>query len=297
MATFMDYTISPLPLRIVDLLAGESQLRVRSLRVTQVGHLPGRTLQRERIAFGHWAVLYIIGGEGGYRVDDGGLQPVGSGDLMTMRPGAHFSFGPTPGRYWDEYYISFAGERIEEWLAAGLLQPDVVRRVGVDDTWVQRIERMMKLLENGIPADADRAALAFESLLYEFAQAGDGGAEGARNGLFHKLYETLAGDLYREHDAAAVAALFHISESTLRRLVKKTTGYSFGEYVHRLKMAEAKKLLLNTEMKSKEIAGLLGYSDEFYFSRTFKRIAGMAPGRLRSEYEPGRAPGAGTEST
>ncbi|MBD2865103.1 helix-turn-helix domain-containing protein [Paenibacillus oceani] len=65
--------------------------------------------------------------------------------------------------------------------------------------------------------------------------------------------------------------------STLKRTVKKVTGYPLHEYVHRLKVAEAKKLLISTERTFKVIATALGYRDVFYFSRLFKKYAGMSP--------------------
>ncbi|GJM69096.1 hypothetical protein HMSSN036_13120 [Paenibacillus macerans] len=47
-------------------------------------------------------------------------------------------------------------------------------------------------------------------------------------------------------------------------------------------MAEAKNILLNTEMSIKEIGEALGYHDMFYFSRVFKRITGHSPSGYRN---------------
>ena len=74
----------------------------------------------------------------------------------------------------------------------------------------------------------------------------------------------------------------HISIPTLRRDRSRVPGFRSAEYVHRLKVAEAKKLLLDTDKTVKEIADLLGYTDIFYFSRLFKKYVLAAPKTYRS---------------
>jgi YesN/AraC family two-component response regulator len=49
-------------------------------------------------------------------------------------------------------------------------------------------------------------------------------------------------------------------------------------------VAEAKNILLNTERTVKEIAISLGYGDAFYFSRLFKKYAGMSPANFKRSY-------------
>ena len=49
------------------------------------------------------------------------------------------------------------------------------------------------------------------------------------------------------------------------------------DYVVNRKMEEGKCLLKHSKMKVKEIAEELGYEDSLYFSKVFKKAAGMSP--------------------
>lgn len=68
----------------------------------------------------------------------------------------------------------------------------------------------------------------------------------------------------------------NVTPKQLNELIKKITGTSPGELIRERIMLEAKRLLYNTEMPSKEIAYSLNFEDPAYFSRFFKQNAGMS---------------------
>lgn len=55
-------------------------------------------------------------------------------------------------------------------------------------------------------------------------------------------------------------------------------------YIHDIKMTKAKELLTNTTMTVKEIAHHVGFSDEKYFMRLFKKYEKMTPSQFRNAY-------------
>jgi len=275
--SFMDYMISPVPIRLIDLKVDKSKLNLKSLTITNVGHLPGRTLQRSGATFQRWALVYITGGKGTYRVNGGVKQSVAKGSMFWFYPGAVFDYGPEENGYWDEYYFNIEGSRVNEWLEHWPIQPGTVRHVGTDDSLQSRIDRIFMLMDSGTPANVDRASLLLESLLYEFILSAERMPENGKSQLMLRILEDISNSLLQPVDAAKIAKRHHISLSTLRRNVSEYTGYPFNEYIHRLKAAEAKKILLNTDLSVKEVSGMLGYKDVFYFSRLFKKYVGLAP--------------------
>jgi AraC family transcriptional regulator of arabinose operon len=278
---FMDYMISPYPIRIIDCKVDSSKLLVQSLRIANLGHLPGRTLHRKHATFNKWALVYITGGKGTYQVNNGALQSVKEGSLFWFYPGAEFHFGPEDNGYWDEYYFSIEGTRIHEWLERWGLLPDRVRQVGTDEAQQNKIDRIFLLMDSGIPSNIDRSALLLESMLYEFMMKVNEPSESNRTHKMAPIMDDISGLLHESIDAEKIAKRHHISVSTLRRNVAEYTGYPFNEYIHRIKMAEAKNILLNTELSIKEISHTLGYTDTFYFSRLFKQYVGLAPNMYR----------------
>ncbi|MGG1516039.1 AraC family transcriptional regulator [Paenibacillus oryzisoli] len=281
MTRFLDSMISPQPIRIVDLKIDPSKLSIRSLTVTGMGHLPGRTLQRSQAIFDSWALLYIAGGSGFYRVNHGPLQRVEKGCFFFVFPGSAIDFGPDEGGHWDEYYIRFEGSRVEEWLGSWLLQTDTVKRAGFEHMYIAQLDAMFLLLESGSPLQIDQAALQLEALLFNWMAKSILPQSQAATSKVIDVLQDIATSLYTPLDAEQLAKRHHMAVSTLRRLVSQHTGYPLHDYIHRLKMEETKRLL-STELPIKEIADVLGYPDESYFSRLFKKYTGLAPKHYRA---------------
>lgn len=81
-----------------------------------------------------------------------------------------------------------------------------------------------------------------------------------------------------------VAREVAIHKDYLSRLFKKETGVGFSDYINMLRIKKAQELLESTNMKSYEIARQVGFQDECYFSRVFKKIVGMGT----NEYKKSR---------
>lgn len=60
-------------------------------------------------------------------------------------------------------------------------------------------------------------------------------------------------------------------------LYKKKYGKSALEYAAELRIGQAKRLMAESGVKLRDIAHRVGYADEFYFSRKFKKMIGMPP--------------------
>jgi len=72
-----------------------------------------------------------------------------------------------------------------------------------------------------------------------------------------------------------------ISPYYFSKLFKKETGENFIEYLTKIRIEKAKKLLSESHMTMKEISDAVGYSNPNYFSHTFKKNVGISP----SEYK------------
>ncbi|MDR0708506.1 MAG: response regulator [Spirochaetaceae bacterium] len=68
-----------------------------------------------------------------------------------------------------------------------------------------------------------------------------------------------------------------ISSGYLSSLFKRCTGLCFVDYVTRVKISEAEKLLLSGRYRVGEIAEMVGYEDAGYFSKIFRKITGFSP--------------------
>ncbi|WP_136604197.1 response regulator transcription factor [Paenibacillus dokdonensis] len=80
-----------------------------------------------------------------------------------------------------------------------------------------------------------------------------------------------------------VAEYLQLSPSYFSNLFKKETGQNFIDYVTGLRIEQSKILLRTTEMKIYEVGHAVGYENEHYFSRVFKKVVGCSPLHYKSD--------------
>lgn len=78
-----------------------------------------------------------------------------------------------------------------------------------------------------------------------------------------------------------LAQTLSYSAKNLSKVFKKETGHSLIDYVIQVRIDHAKELMKNTSATIQEIAESVGYFDRLYFTRIFKKVAGVSPGRYK----------------
>ncbi|NIK70757.1 response regulator [Paenibacillus sp. BK720] len=88
---------------------------------------------------------------------------------------------------------------------------------------------------------------------------------------------------YREKlQLKELAELFSLNPVYMGQQFKRVTGYCFNDYMHLLRIKEAKKLLLRTDLKVSTIANELGYHSTEYFGSVFKSLTKVSPSAYKS---------------
>lgn len=78
-----------------------------------------------------------------------------------------------------------------------------------------------------------------------------------------------------------IATALNISYRTLSRKFKDETGITISEKLEQIRINEARRLLLETNKTMLQIAEEVGYENEFYFSRVFKKHEYLSPTSYR----------------
>ena len=85
----------------------------------------------------------------------------------------------------------------------------------------------------------------------------------------------------------SISGEISVSPNYLSSLMKRSTGSTFIDLLTKKRMETAKSLLLETQMKVREISEKCGYNDQHYFSYCFKKYEGVSPNACRRQHEEG----------
>ncbi len=92
-----------------------------------------------------------------------------------------------------------------------------------------------------------------------------------------RVIEFMEERLYGRFTIDELSREFSFSKTHLSQTFAKATGYSIIEYFNIMKVAEAKRLIRETEFNFSEISEKLLFSNSHYFSSTFRKYTGMTP--------------------
>jgi AraC-like DNA-binding protein/ligand-binding sensor protein len=85
-----------------------------------------------------------------------------------------------------------------------------------------------------------------------------------------------------------VADVSGLSAPYFSTVFKEEMGENLSDYLNRLRVDRAAKLLMETDLSLSEIAGSCGFEDQSWFSKIFKSYTGLSPGKYR---DTNRIPG------
>ncbi|MCD9020641.1 helix-turn-helix domain-containing protein [Cohnella silvisoli] len=97
----------------------------------------------------------------------------------------------------------------------------------------------------------------------------------------------LIGSKYKDElTLRQIAKTIGISPNYLSTLFKKEVRLNFMDYLTNVRIEEAKRLLQDSNKMVYEISEQVGFSDQSYFTRSFKKIVGLAPNEYRKQRSP-----------
>jgi len=99
-----------------------------------------------------------------------------------------------------------------------------------------------------------------------------------------KSIEFMKGHLQEPLNVATLASLVRLSRSHYTTMFRRVTGYAPLSYLNHLRMQRAVQLLNTTDLSIKRISDQLGFSDQFYFSRAFRKMHNHSPSEHRRRY-------------
>ena len=99
--------------------------------------------------------------------------------------------------------------------------------------------------------------------------------------IIRKTREFIRTNYKKKIKLVDISKAIYLSPYYLSHIFKRETGVTLMEYLAKVRIEEAKYLLENTPLNTTRIAFQVGYSDQSYFSKVFKKSEGISPSDYR----------------
>ena len=150
---------------------------------------------------------------------------------------------------------------------------------------VQRIFGQNRDLQNEIDGLEDLDALSrfLTDIFYRFVGYVFDFTRFEHSDILHKAVNYLRENLSEKLSLEDLAQHVGLSRSYLSAIINQELGMTFSDYVSKMRIDRSRELLLDSSLSLVDIAGLVGYSDQSYFTKKFSQLVGMSPGQYRKK--------------
>ena len=229
----------------------------------------------------YWVLEAVAAGNGTLMVDDKkfNVQP---GDCYLLPAESTHLYFSDPTNPWTKYWFNFSGTLIPDILRSYRINGQVLfRNCGLCQKFLQALN---ELGETPLEMRQHRFAGIIMELLSLISHINNtAGAEGNKISAEGKILRQLLMEHFNAPSPplALLAKKINRSESQMLRIFRRDFGTSPVAFLYDKKLEMAMSLLRNTDMPVKSIAARLGFADEFYFSRVFRKKCGKSPREYR----------------
>lgn len=100
----------------------------------------------------------------------------------------------------------------------------------------------------------------------------------------HQVFFFIHKNINSHIDVEMLADKICMSKDHFIRVFKNETGYTPNAFITKKKLERSELMLVTTDLSVKSIAAALGYDDNSYFNRLFKKHTGITPQQYREKY-------------
>lgn len=228
-------------------------------------------------------IFYCASGSGWYETEMGFFR-VSSNQFFVLPSNRKHRYGADSDDPWTIYWIMFSGK-----FSRGILGADVVRHLFKPHTllhpqkFLDLFEDMFETLSEGytinnlLLSNMNLWSI-FMLLIHQKTEKN----KKLRDTRVSTVISFMKENISKNLSVDQIAAVVHLSSSHLYTLFKTQTGYSPLDYFIHLKVQFTCDYLNDTNLRIKEIAGLVGYKDPYLFTRIFTKVMGKSPRKYRS---------------
>lgn len=263
---------------------------INNFHLTAIGHYPKATNHdRERKSGSpQYILIYCVEGCGYIHI---------SGIKHELQPNTYFIIPKNLAHHyhsdesnpWSIYWIHFTGdisEKIYERYAED--HHPGVHPLSYDENRILLFEQLYSIIEHSFnEKELEIANIYLLNYISSIVYYKEANPSIYSTDAISKSIAYMKQHINAKFDIESLATQQSLSVSHYSRTFKQKTGFSPINYFNQLKVQKACQYLYFTDRNIKDICLELGFEDQYYFSRLFRKSIGISPSRYKKSYKKG----------
>ena len=213
--------------------------------------------------------LVLFLNDTGYSVINGKKYPIKKGAIRLHKPNDEvYSY-----RFDDVYVIHFT---VDENNAKQFEKLNSF-------TYTQEFDNLLKLFQTASESYVDGDAIKCIGCLWQILAKISTDDSISRTNDIIKIKEYIEQNYTNKITLEQISELFYMHPVYLQKKFKKATGFTPTDYIKTVRVNEAKKLLMSTNLSVEAIAEKIGFCNTSYFIKVFKNELHSTPAKFRSD--------------
>lgn len=240
----------------------------------------------------HYLIHLVLSGKGTYKVG-GEVWHLQAGDLFLIKPSQLIVYAADSEDPWEYCWVGFNGACANK-LAAQLPFTDLAPIHHARDSRALEDAMMNIYHARGLEPQDEAAMVGYlylfiSELMKETREAEPHSTSSSSQYVLNAIKYI---QFNYSHDISIndVAKSVGVSRSHLYRVFMSNVGKSPIDYLTEYRINEACNLLRSSNLSIAEVAISVGFFDQFYFSRVFKKAVGIPPSKYLAAYARGGVP-------
>jgi len=256
------------------------------LYITDIGYYPKAShhFRERKEGINQTILIYSVGGKGTIIVLGKEVQ-LNADHFFIIPEGvshAYYADGKDP---WSIYWIHFTGGKAKH-IARPILQQVPVMRSNISriNDRLELFNEIFQSLARGYSMESlEYVNLSLPRLIASFTHLSQYRSlnEQVTKDPVSQSISFMIENLNRKLKLEELSSAVKLSTSHFSRLFSSRTRHSPIDYFIQLKIQRSCRLLDNTNLSIAEVAREMGFEDQFYFSRQFRRVMKMSPREYR----------------
>lgn len=224
---------------------------------------------------------YVISGSGIVKTSSGNFNPK-AGDSYLLYGGDEQEYYSNPDDPWSKIWVNIIGVLPNEILNAyGLFSSTLFTGLNITD-FIEKIHKTAYKNENDLQYINDSCFITFIKLCQFLRQYSLNNNESKIPDNINTLKSYIDTHLNEKISLEKCGKIAGLSVSQTIRSFSKYFGMPPYEYIGQQRLESAKILLTSSQLPVFEIASQLGFDDQYYFSKYFKKKVGKSPENYRA---------------